>query len=202
MRTVFSICVIVLALTVAFSFLPVSGEENVYDSVVRLHVIANSDSEADQAHKLAVRDAVLELVSRELEGEDSVDGATGRIGSLLGEIERVSRETLDARGCSYAVRAEFGREVYPEREYEGYSLPGGEYVSLRVVIGAGDGRNWWCVLFPPICTGAAQRRDFIEAGLTSEGYNMITDVEKPRYKVKFRILEILSDVFGGNLFGN
>ena len=198
MRPVLFICVIVLALCVAFSFLPVFGEENIYDSVIRLHVIANSDSDTDQADKLAVRDAILEYISGELSNESGIVSASGKIDSLLGEIEHISRETLAARGCSLEVHAQFGKESYPEREYEGYALPAGEYVSLRVVIGEGAGHNWWCVLFPPICTGAAERRDFIEAGLTSEGYRMITDTEKPRYKVRFRILEILSDIFGGN----
>ena len=198
MRAVLSLSAIVLALTVAFSFLPVFGEENVYDGVIRLHVIANSDSDPDQADKLAVRDAILGFISENLANAPDKDAASERIGLLLTDIEKISRDTLTERGSSYPVRAEFGREVYPDREYDGYSLPGGEYVSLRVIIGEGAGRNWWCVLFPPICTGSAERRDFIEAGLTSEGYRMITQSESPRYKVRFRILEILSDIFGGN----
>lgn len=198
MRAVFSLCAIVLALTVAFSFLPVFGEENVYDDIIRLHVIANSDSDEDQADKLAVRDAILEYISGRLSGVSSVDDAAGEIGSLLESIEHVALKTLASRAKAHPVRAEFGRETYPDREYDGYALPAGEYVSLRVVIGEGAGHNWWCVLFPPICTGAAEKQDFIEAGITSEGYRMITDTDKPKYKVRFRILEILSDVFGGN----
>lgn len=198
MRSIAILSAVILSLTVAFSFLPVFGEENVYDGLIRLHVIANSDSDEDQADKLAVRDAILEYISENLEGSATVDGASERIGSLLESVERISSETLSARGKDYPVEAKFGRETYPDREYDGYSLPAGEYLSLRVVIGEGSGHNWWCVLFPPICTSAAEKRDFIEAGLTSEGYRMITDTDKPRYKVRFRILEILSDVFGGN----
>ena len=196
MRAILSLSAIVLALTVAFSFLPVFGEEAVYDDVIRLHVIANSDSDADQADKLAVRDAILSYISGELDGVSAVGEASEHIGSLLGDVETIAADALAARGTALPVRAEFGREEYPEREYDGYLLPSGTYVSLRVVIGEGEGRNWWCVLFPRLCTGAAKRDDFIEAGLTSEGYRMITDTEKPRYKVRFRLLEILSEVFG------
>lgn len=196
MKPILSLCAIVLALTAAFSLLPISGEENVYDDVIRLHVIANSDSEEDQSDKLAVRDAVLSLITGELDGVSGVDGAKGKIGTLLESVERVAKQTLSSRGKDLEVRAEFGRETYPEREYGEYSLPAGDYVSLRVIVGEGEGHNWWCVLFPSLCTGAAVKRDFIEAGLTSEGYRMITDTDKPKYKVRFRLLEILSDVFG------
>lgn len=198
MRAVFSLCAIILSLTVAFSFLPVFGEETVYDDIIRLHVIANSDSEEDQADKLAVRDAILEYLSERLSDVSTVDGAAGEIGSLLTTIEEISSATLASRGKDYLVEAKFGKETYPDREYDGYALPAGEYVSLRVVIGEGVGHNWWCVLFPPICTSAAEKQDFIEAGITSEGYRMITDTSAPKYKVKFRILEILSEIFGGD----
>lgn len=198
MRAVFSLCAIILSLTVAFSFLPVFGEETVYDDIIRLHVIANSDSEEDQADKLAVRDAILEYLSERLSDVSTVDGAAGEIGSLLTTIEEISSATLASRGKDYPVEAKFGKETYPDREYDGYALPAGEYVSLRVAIGEGVGHNWWCVLFPPICTSAAEKQDFIEAGITSEGYRMITDTSAPKYKVKFRILEILSEIFGGD----
>ena len=196
MRAILSLCAIVLALTVALSFLPVFGEEAVYDDVIRLHVIANSDGDADQADKLAVRDAILSYITGELDGVEDVGEASGEIGSLLCDVESIAGRTLAARGTALPVRAEFGREEYPEREYGEYTLPAGTYVSLRVVIGEGEGHNWWCVLFPSLCTGAAKKRDFIEAGLTSEGYRMITDTDRPRYKVRFRLLEILSEVFG------
>lgn len=198
MRAVFSLCAVILSLTVAFSFLPVFGEEAVYEDIIRLHVIAASDSKEDQDDKLAVRDAILEYLSESMSEASSVEDAAGEIGSLLGDIRRISADTLSARGKDCPVRAELGRETYPDREYDGYALPAGEYISLRVVIGEGAGHNWWCVLFPPLCTSTAEKRDFIEAGITSEGYRMITDTDKPKYKVRFRILEILSDVFGGN----
>ena len=198
MRAILSLSAIVLALTVALAFLPVFGEEAVYDDVIRLHVIANSDGDADQADKIAVRDAILSYITGELDGVGAVDEAAGEIRLLLGEVEAIAKSTLAARGTELPVRAEFGREEYPEREYDGYSLPAGTYVSLRVIIGEGEGRNWWCVLFPSLCAGAAEKKDFIEAGLTSEGYRMITDTEKPRYKVRFRLLEILSEVFGAD----
>lgn len=196
MKQILSICIIVLALALAFSFLPVYGEENVYDSLIRLHVLANSDSEADQADKLAVRDAILSHASEALSGCRNIYEAGERISSLLSDIEHIAADTLAARGSDKPVHAEFGEETYPKREYEGFDLPAGKYTSLRVVIGEGNGHNWWCVLFPPLCTKAAEKQDFIDAGISAEGYRMITDSGKTKYRVRFRILEIISDIFG------
>ena len=198
MKKLVIISAVIMLCCLVIPILPLSGEGRVYTDTIRIHVLANSDSDEDQADKLAVRDAILSYVTGELDGVESVGEASGEIGSLLGEVEEIAKKALAARGTTLPVRAEFGREEYPEREYGEYSLPAGTYVSLRVVIGGGDGHNWWCVLFPSFCTGAAQKSDFIEAGLTSEGYRMIKDTEKPRYKVRFRLLEILSDIFGGD----
>lgn len=198
MKAALTAAVLALLTGIALSFLPVHGEEKIYGDLVRLHVIANSDSEEDQARKLAVRDAVLGVVSSFPAPKDKEE-AEAAIVSGEGQIVRAAKETLSSLGSDDPVRVEFGKESYPVRYYENYTLPAGEYTSLRVIIGEGEGKNWWCVLFPPLCSGASEKdaeQDFLEVGFTGEQYRLIKKETEPKYKVRFKILEILSDVFG------
>lgn len=186
--------------TVAFcviTLLPTHNEADIYDGVVRLHVIANSDGEQDQSLKLSVRDAVLDAVSEysmanKAEAEKSIE-------ERKEEIAEISEKTLRSLGCSDKVRVEFGKEKYPVRFYDSFALPAGEYTSLKVIIGSGEGHNWWCVLYPPMCTASCEAEcedEFISAGFTGEEYRLIQKNSGVKYKVRFRLLEILSDTFG------
>lgn len=142
---------------------PINGETEIYNKVVRLHVIANSDSEEDQALKLAVRDAILEKVSSATENCSSREEAEDVISSMLPEIVKQAEITLRDNGSDYHVSALIGKENYPTREYGDIRLPAGNYSSLRVMIGKAEGKNWWCVLFPPLCTGTAKPDDTLVA---------------------------------------
>lgn len=180
------------------SLLPVNGEGEIYDNVVRLHVIANSDSEKDQSLKLLVRDRILEIVSS---GEEymSVDEAVLGIDNMKEYLVSESKKVLMEHGCSDDVRIELGFEEYPVRYYDNFVLPEGKYTSLRVIIGSGEGKNWWCVLYPPLCTASSEaecEEEFLAAGFSSEQYQLIKQDSKPKYKVRFRILEIISEAFG------
>lgn len=198
----FSISVLIFALIVAV--LPVNGEEDIYDNVVRLHVIANSDSKEDQELKLKVRDAILEYAAPKLEGCASREEAEALFASSLAEIEDISKKVIAAEGYDYSVTAILGEEKYPTRNYGEISLPSGNYVSLRVKIESGEGQNWWCVLFPPLCTSLATDKKIdskelcIEAGLTPAQYKLITDTDNVRYKLKFKFLETLAELFDLN----
>lgn len=185
-----------IAFLFIWSVIPTAEECEIYNSTIRLHVLANSDSERDQAAKLKVRDAVLEHISR-YESE-SKEQTLLMISADKNEIEEIARHTLEKEGIIDTVSLEIGKEVYPVREYEGFSLPAGEYTSVRVVIGEGEGQNWWCVLFPPLCTAEAIEYDdeaYISAGLTKDQYYMITGVGT-EYEVKFKLLEIAAQAFG------
>lgn len=198
MKFFLSLSCCILAFAMVVSFLPVNGEEEIYDNMIRLHVIANSDSEEDQELKLKVRDAVLGELSDKLEGDNKA-GALRRIEDMLPQIENAAKSVIDGEGEVYEVKAELGEEIYPVRYYENYVLPEGKYTSLRVVIGEGEGKNWWCVLFPPMCTAVGVKENeenFIAAGFTSEQYKLIKKDSSQKYKVRFAILEILSDVLG------
>lgn len=190
---VFALCL------VALNFLPVHGEEAIYNSVIRLHVIAASDSDSDQALKLKVRDAVLSGLSTLSEGCSSKSEAEEKLASQLDEIRAVALETLAAEGCDCQVSVSLGKEKYPQKSYDGVCFPAGEYTSLRIVIGEGEGKNWWCVLFPQLCLAGAKNAEaaFVEVGLTPEQYRVITETDVPKYKLRFKIIDIIGEM-GGN----
>ena len=182
---------------VTLSFLPVRGEDAVYRDVIRFHVVAASDGEEDQRLKLLVRDKTLSLLEERLAGVTDRRKAAEIISSALPEIEEAARETVAVEGKDSLVTATLTREKYPVRYYDGFVLPRGEYTSLRVVIGEGEGHNWWCVLFPSFCTAASVAEDeYLAAGFTDEQYSVIRRDSSPKYKVRFKILEVLSDLIG------
>ncbi len=196
MKYITSFAISVLVAAVALSVFPTVAEAEIYDSVVRLHVIANSDSERDQSLKLLVRDAVLEYTAERMSKCTSSEEAAVTIREMKEELETVAEDCLRANGEDDCVSVEFGREKYPRREYDGVTLPAGEYNSLRIVIGNGAGKNWWCVIFPSICVRFAGnvKEDYISAGFTPDEYRVITGNEG-KMKVKFRILEIFASLF-------
>ena len=195
--------VLVLICFLALAVMPIHGEEGVYENVIRLHVIANSDSEEDQSLKLAVRDAILDLCVPRLSDCKSRDEAQSLVEELKDEIQTVAEETLRTLGCEDSVTVLIGEESYPEKQYESLCFPSGTYLSLRVCIGEAAGQNWWCVLFPPICMSAAtatkeEAEDaFIAVGFTPEQYRIITDTDEVTYKLKFKFLEFFEEAFGG-----
>jgi len=189
-------CAAFLTAYTLLSCFPLSGEEAIYDNVIRLHVIANSDSEADQAQKLRVRDAVLACLADTMDAAADFGSARAAVTEKIPAIEAAARDTA---GC--AVTVTLGKEIYPVRQYEGFSLPTGEYTSLRVILGEGAGKNWWCVLFPRLCTARAAEddfyEDFIAAGFSPEQYRLIKNESGKKYKIRFKILEILSALWEG-----
>ena len=187
---------VVLIFMMALSFLPVHGEAEIYDTVVRLHVLANSDSEEDQALKLKVRDAVLAATEPLVKDCRSQAEAIEALRSHLGELEATARNVITAEGRDDAVTVLLGEEEYPTRVYESCAFPAGEYVSLRVCIGDAAGQNWWCCLFPPLCLSAATAKSsnedaFAQVGLSKDQYGIITETGKTTYKIRFKLLEVI-----------
>lgn len=163
------------------------AQDKLADKVVRLHVLANSDSTADQALKLQVRDAVLEHTTGLLnETEDSTEAAA-LLRRELPELERIAAEVIHACGYGYSVRAEVSVTEFPTREYAGFRLPAGEYLALRILIGEGAGQNWWCVVFPPLCSAVSADISVAAAGLSAEEISLITE---PEYVLKFKTIEL------------
>ena len=192
-----ALCAAVLCAALFLSCMPVHGEAEIYENMIRLHVIAESDSPSDQARKLRVRDAVLDCLSEELSEAHGYEDALEAVETLLPEIRRAAEDASDGV-CSVSVC--LGEETYPVRCYENFTLPAGKYTSLRVILGSGEGKNWWCVLFPQLCTAQASRddfyEDFIAAGFSPEQYRLIRNESGVKYKIRFRILELLSEWAG------
>lgn len=183
--------IFVLLSVVLCSFLPINDESEVYERTIRLHVLANSDSDEDQALKLKVRDAVLELIGEYIRDCSDRESAAAAIEEGLGAVKRVAEETVKAEGFEYGVTVELGAERYPTRSYESVSLPAGVYYSLRVKIGDAEGANWWCVLYPPLCLSSAKAKDELAAaGFTQNQIRLLTESDDLKYVLKFRILEV------------
>ncbi len=198
-RTVLFLLAAFLLVSV-ISVLPIHGEGAIYDSVIRLHVLANSDSDEDQRLKLAVRDALLAKTRVLLAGVKTRDGAEDILEDSLEVLTATASEVVAREGYDYPVRILLGEEKYPTRRYENLAFPAGEYLSMRVLIGEGAGENWWCVLFPPLCLSAATAKSeaeeaFLSAGLTGEQYRIITDSENAKYRLRFKILEVAKELF-------
>lgn len=152
--------------------------ENVTTQVLRLHVLANSDADYDQELKLKVRDAILNSTSEKLNC-DSLDKAQEVAISSLGDIEKIAEQTIKENGYNYTVKAEIVNMFFDTRYYENVTMPAGKYKALRVTIGSGQGKNWWCVLYPPLCVSPAIATD----------YDEIQVCTKNGFKAKFKIVE-------------
>lgn len=176
--------------------MPIRGEEEIYDSVIRLHVLANSDSEEDQAVKLKVRDAVLAVTQPLLRDCHDRESAERLLRANEESLRQTAIDTLQKEGYDHEVSVTLDVESYPERSYDSFCFPSGEYLSLRVCIGDAEGKNWWCCLFPPLCLGAStvpseEAEDaFISVGLTPPQYKIITETDRPVYKIRFKLLEL------------
>lgn len=199
MKLCISMAVSVLTAVLILSFLPVHGEAAIYDSVIRLHVLAVSDSAEDQAVKLQVRDHILSCLAPVLDGVTERAEAEVLVQESLEMLQNSADSFLREQGRDETVQVTLTEENYPAREYDAFSLPAGEYLSLRVILGEGEGQNWWCVLFPSVCSRFAAANTetlYREAGFTPEQYRMITHTDKTPYQVRFRLLEIWEELFG------
>ena len=164
--------------------LPCSHDTAIYDDVIRIHVIANSDSAQDQELKLKVRDGVIDTAGILLRGCTSEKQAEHILSNNLEALEEAAYEVQRECGYNYTIAAELTHEYYPSRNYDTFRLPCGKYRSLKIKIGDAQGKNWWCVIYPSFC-------------LTPSVKNApeITDVSPGmRYKIKFRILEIFQNL--------
>ena len=189
-RTLALVLLIVSALTVSVCAALQVQQQRMSEKIIRLHVVANSDSGADQAIKLHVRDAVLAAARQALQDADDPQQA---IAQALPALEAAANAALAAQGSRETARVSFRRELFPTRDYDTFSLPSGVYRSLRVTIGAGGGHNWWCVIFPSLCVPATAD-GFVQAaeagGFTRAEIGLMTQADEG-YVLKFRSLELL-----------
>ena len=180
-----------LAVTMVWGAWSLQEQDALQEKVIRLHVIANSDSQEDQALKLEVRDRVLERATALLEQSSDMLDAKVRLENALPAIETAAQEEISAQGYDYTVSARLEQTEFPTKLYDGFSLPSGEYLALRVVIGEGAGENWWCVVYPPLCMTAATdlQETALTMGLGEEDISLMTE-ENTGYVLKFRSVEL------------
>lgn len=185
---------LVLALFVTFIFGGAINAEaaELSDKLIRLHVVAASDSPEDQALKLRVRDVVLGVIEAPLSGAASRRAASELLSANLGLIAGAAEKRIAEEGRSYSVSVSLEREWFPTTDYDDFSLPAGEYLSLRVVIGKGEGHNWWCVVFPRICFGGIVNAAG-EKAVTDGDAELVTR-STGAAKVKFRAMELLGEL--------
>lgn len=180
-----------LAVTLLWGVWSLQEQDALERKMIRLHVIANSDTAEDQALKLQVRDAVLVQATEILENAADMEAAQRTLQQVLPELEATAAEVVKEKGCAYRVSARLERTEFPEKVYDGFALPAGEYLALRLVIGEGAGQNWWCVVFPPLCMTAATdlEETAVAAGMAEEDLALMTE-ENTGYVLKFRSLEL------------
>lgn len=157
--------------------------------VIRLHVLANSDSEEDQALKLEVRDRVLETTSALLAGETEPQAAAVLLNQHLDDIAQTAAQEISAQGHDDRVEVRLEQTWFPTRQYQGISLPAGNYLALRVLIGEAEGHNWWCVVFPNLCLPAVSERA-LEASTLTPGQISLLQEEETSYVFRFKALEL------------
>ena len=166
--------------------------------VIRLHVLANSDTQADQELKLAVRDRVLEQAEGLYPPNATLEQAREILEDNLDHLAAAGQQVVNEAGKDYPVTARLEECWFPTKEYGDFALPAGEYTALRVVIGEGAGQNWWCVAFPPLCLGAATEsvEEATQAGLFTEEQAGLMTRENEGYVLKFKSLELLGELRG------
>lgn len=170
------------------------SREQVAEDVFRLHILANSDSGEDQALKLRVRDAVLEVSGGIFDGSHTAKEAAVLARENIQKFTEAAEKAIAGSGRDQSVSCEVGRAYFDERTYGTATLPAGEYNALRIVIGEGGGRNWWCVMFPALCLPAVTDTDEIlekalsSGALTPEEVRLIQEPEN--YEVRFYFAEV------------
>lgn len=166
--------------------------DDIRKNVLRLHVIAASDSDEDQALKLKVRDAVLKEGADIFNGSVNIDNAVQKITPEIERLTGVAEDVVRQSGFDYDVKITLSREYFNTRTYESVTLPAGRYLAVRVVIDSGEGHNWWCVMFPPLCLPAAIVSTDIDDVLTDRAVNLVK--KDPKYEPRFKIVEWIEKI--------
>ena len=178
--------VMILVATLFIAVMPTDAEAAIYEDTVRLHILANSNSTEDQTLKLSLRDSILDRYGKTLSSFESTGTAKAELSDKLSDIESFANSKITELGYDYKTDVTLINEWYDTRHYKDFSLPCGYYTSLKIVIGDGDGENWWCVMYPPLC---------LDAATTNKSYS---DAEEllitKKYTVKFKVLELISEI--------
>lgn len=187
--SVFAALIICIIATVSFE----NNCKGIREEILRLHVIANSDEDYDQELKLKVRDAVLLSGKAIFSGSEDIISAEGKIAEKTYLLKAAAEETIENLGYNYSVKIELARSYFPTRIYDELTLPAGYYKAVRIVIGEGKGKNWWCIMFPPLCLPAATDNKEVISDYLSEKEMAVVSAN-PKYEVRFWLVEKYYDI--------
>lgn len=203
---IFTVIAIVVS-TVAFANLGKDDGVITNHNIIRLHVIANSDTDEDQEMKRAVRDKIIEFMKTDVPNYENIDETRNIINSKKDEIRSIAADVITGYQKDYKIEVMEGTYPFPVKAYGDIVLPAGNYEALRVVIGKGEGQNWWCVLFPPLCfidathgAVAPATREKLQSTLPADQYSIITSAEEEKdvpVKVKFKAAEVFDNMVKG-----
>ncbi|MBQ2758278.1 MAG: stage II sporulation protein R [Clostridia bacterium] len=185
--TFFSILILSFSLVLLCIIEYTADCREVRDGVLRLHILADSDSEEDQSVKLLVRDALLSSGAAIFDGSVCADDAVEKISPEISFLEETANSVLRENGFDYNAKVSITREYFATRQYDSKTLPAGEYTALKVILGEGDGHNWWCVMFPPLCLPAASDTEEEYCVFDEDGRRVVSG--SGQYAVRFKIAE-------------
>lgn len=196
-RAFFIIFVIAFLAVILFSVYTFTQQKNIAGSVLRLHVTANSDSAYDQLIKLSIRDCIFKEYGSIFSGCDSSCEAVKKAEAYSGEMQRTAEKELEKFGVLYPVSVQVKNCTFPAKAYGGVTLPAGRYTALNISLGEGNGRNWWCVMYPALCLSGntaeadTDTLDRLKKELSAGEYALITENGEINVKMKFKLLEII-----------
>ena len=193
MKTIEKSIILSLIITILLSIVCFHGNcENISKKVLRLHILANSNSTVDQNLKLKVRDRILKESNNLFNDVKDKEDAKKIVRSHLPEIKEIAEDEIKLQGFNYPVEVKLEKTYFNTRQYDDITLPAGQYEALRVLIGEGKGKNWWCVIFPSICLGSAKGTSSMEEILNDQETDIVE--ESQNYEIKFKIIEIFSSI--------
>ena len=165
--------------------------EELRDNVLRLHIIANSDSKADQELKLKIRDEILKTSNNLFETDTNLEKAISTCQNSIDDFEKIAQRVAEENGFQYDINVKIGTAYFETREYESFTLPAGNYESLIIEIGEAKGKNWWCVIFPQVCIPAATEAQLSDS-VGERGAEIAQNPQK--YVMKFKTVEIYENI--------
>lgn len=169
-------------------------QETLEKGLLRFHVVANSDSQADQAAKLRVKDGIVSWLNGAMAAIPTVEEAKAYIEAHLPQIEAEANRILREMGSGLEAVVTFAKERFPTRTYDTFRLPAGVYQALRITIGEGEGHNWWCVLFPTLCVPASTQDFTAAAEASGMSSTLANTLAEDGYEIRFRLLDWLGEV--------
>ena len=176
-------------------------QKGIAAGVVRLHVVANSDDVYDRRVKLKGRDAIIDELAPVLDDVTNQKQSEEIIIDNLKNVEHIAQNELEKNGFAYVAKATYEKTHFPTKKYENIILPPGEYDALKIVLGNGEGQNWWCVMYPPLCFEGSvsgvideEQANILKKNIGDSGYEIITQKDTVPVRFKFKILEIFDKV--------